>query len=109
MHEYEINIELFGEEYPAIILFEWDKDEWEGRPLIGSIVIRRSVKEFYNAAGEYKLRVNILSLEILPMMDDNQLCALADKITADALCRAEENRTETRLLTKEYEYETACY
>lgn len=83
MNTHHTKIELCGEEYTAVILFEWDTDEWEGKPLIHSVIIKRSVNEFYDAAGRYKKTTKILSVEILPMMSDEQLVNLADEITAN--------------------------
>ena len=92
-YSHNTTIELCGEKYAAIVLFEWDDS-----PFICSVEIQRKVKQFYNEKGEYAPITEIVNLSITKMLNDRQLCALADEITAEALCRAEEDRTEQRLL-----------
>ncbi|MBK8751755.1 MAG: hypothetical protein IPL99_08920 [Candidatus Competibacteraceae bacterium] len=58
-------------------------------------------EQFYNEKGEYAPITETVNLSITKMLNDRQLCALADEITAEALCRTEEDRTEQRLLAME--------
>ena len=63
-NEYETTIELCGEEYAAIVLYEADD-----RPLINHVTLQRKVKvkANYNAAGEYAPHVVCLNMEITKM------------------------------------------
>ncbi|HRZ05628.1 MAG TPA: hypothetical protein P5102_05660 [Candidatus Competibacteraceae bacterium] len=50
----------------------------------------RSVKEFYNAAGAFKPMVNLIRLDIKPLLDEAPFSAWADEMMAKATCRKAE-------------------
>ena len=87
MNAHHTKIELCGEEYAAVVLFESDESPW-----ISSVTLCRSVKEFYNANGEFKPRVKLVSLDITPLLNSTQFSALTDEIMAEE--KAEEGMRE---------------
>ncbi|MBK8752379.1 MAG: hypothetical protein IPL99_12350 [Candidatus Competibacteraceae bacterium] len=97
LNEYETRIELCGAEYATIVQYEADDC-----PLIDHVTLQHKVKCYYNAAGEYAPHVVCVNMEITKLLDDDQLCAIADEIIANDLYRAKEARTEQRLLALEY-------
>ena len=71
MNKHHTKIELCGEEYAAVVLFESDESPW-----ISSVTLCRSVKEFYNATGEFKPMVNLVRLDIKPLLNSGAIFCL---------------------------------
>lgn len=87
---YEIEMELYGAIYKALVEWDWIDDEID----IQSVSMTRGIKHYYTAQGEYSPHIEIIKLEIYSMLDDEQLGAIANEIRADELAKAEDERKE---------------
>lgn len=75
MNAHHTKIELCGEEYAAVVLFEWDEN-----PIIKGVTIYRSIHNLYNTKGEYSPHVERISVDITAMLNDDQIDALSNEI-----------------------------
>lgn len=104
MQEYQTKINLYGNDYPAVIAFEWD----DTHPLIYSVEICKSTQYNYNNAGEYAPHVEITNFNIMVFLDSTQIAALADEIRADAVYQQEEARIDAWIMRQEDRFSKAA-
>lgn len=63
--------------------------------MIDSVEISRTIKVHWNEKGEYAPHIEHFALDITPLLDDAQRCALADEIKIDRL-EAEEAKADAQ-------------
>ena len=88
MCEHQTKIEVCGNDYPAVISYEWD----ESVPIIDRVQIHHAISCDYNDSGEFQPHVETIIVDITRLLDRSQLKALADEI----LYRATEMRIHHR-------------
>lgn len=87
---FETEMEFYGALYNAIVEWDWIDDEID----IQSVSMTRKIKHYYTSQGEYKPHIEIIKLDMISMMDDEQMDAIANEIRADELAKAEDERKE---------------
>lgn len=83
--EFETTIELAGQDYPALIIYELDPED--GHPLIEQVEMARKEHKDYDRTGQYRPHVVRHVRDITDMLEEWQLTVYEGQIS-DHLAQA---------------------